>query len=549
MALLAIIAVALFALRLTEQPNLLDNEYRVGACVLNALQGGNWVSPHDSLGNMSKPPMLTWLSALASLPNGHVSRFTLYVPTAGATLVIAWLVFLTGRRHFGQSAGFLGALAYLLSYVASQQMGTARWDGLFALTVMLTALACFRAWTMGRGWTLFWLAAAVATLTKGPLGVILASLGLLAMAWERRSGHAFPLRGTQAPGIALFLLITLGWLLAAFLRSGPHLLDNLLGTELVGHVLRGAPAHRFFKPLANFLGGFAPWSVVSVYGLWRVWSSPAADDLTRRFERFCFWWLIGGLLVFCVSPHNPSRLLYPLIPPAAILAGRELDRFVQRVSRRSLVIGGALAIVLTLTVLTLQHHRFERRSGKTRKTVAMLALSRDVRAQVGEDFPLTYMIDVPYAAQLTLNTVRPPVSARQAAGLLRNEVPAYVVVKDLTRLQHALGHHRPPLFEVASSAIDGVPYLRILSNRPKLEWAQSLAIGLGSLRVKLHDVRLGPTQDGEIVVLRGSKSGSVAVTNYGKDSTSVTIRLTGGGHPDIELRTLAPNETYEVSIE
>ena len=42
----------------------MDNESRVGACVLNAIQGGNWLSPHDSLGNIDKPPMLTWLSAL-----------------------------------------------------------------------------------------------------------------------------------------------------------------------------------------------------------------------------------------------------------------------------------------------------------------------------------------------------------------------------------------------------------------------------------------------------------------------------------------------------
>ena len=40
---LAAIGATLFAIRLTGLPNLLDNEYRVGACVLDVLQHGNWL--------------------------------------------------------------------------------------------------------------------------------------------------------------------------------------------------------------------------------------------------------------------------------------------------------------------------------------------------------------------------------------------------------------------------------------------------------------------------------------------------------------------------
>src|SRR5439155_1467719 len=78
---------------------------------------------------------------------------------------------------------------YLLSDVGARQVATARWDGLFALTVTIAALAAFAAWSAGRGWTWFWLAAAVSALTKGPLGVLLAAFGLVAVVWERRSGH------------------------------------------------------------------------------------------------------------------------------------------------------------------------------------------------------------------------------------------------------------------------------------------------------------------------------------------------------------------------
>jgi len=42
-AILAVIAVALFTVRLTAPTNLMDNEYRVGARVLDAIQNRNWL--------------------------------------------------------------------------------------------------------------------------------------------------------------------------------------------------------------------------------------------------------------------------------------------------------------------------------------------------------------------------------------------------------------------------------------------------------------------------------------------------------------------------
>ncbi len=545
---LTLIALALFGIRLAGRPNLLDNEYRLGACVLNAIQGGNWISPHDSLGNVDKPPMLTWLSALASLPTGQVTRFTLYLPTALATLAVALLVCAAGRRHFGWRAGFFAGLACVLSHVAAQEMGTARWDGLFAFTVVLTAFAAFRAWISGRGWTAFWVAAAVATLTKGPLGLLLGAFGLCAVSWERRSGRPWPLRGSHGRGVAVFLFTTIGWLAAAGWQMGPHLITNMLGTELVGHMVMRAPGHRLTKPLLDFLGGFAPWSALAAAGLWRIWAFPSEDDRTRRFERFVFCWFVGGLLIFCISPHNPSRLLWPIMPPAALIAGRELDRFMPRFQARR---GRAIAAALILTALTglaLQQRGHERRSHKAAQTLAMFDLSRQVGAAVGKDFPLTYVRDVPFAMQLTLDTMRPTVTFAEAAALLRGDAPVYVVVRNVTRLRRALRDDRRPLHEVAACSVGSDPYLHILSNRPRLEWSDSMAIGLGSLRVQLSGVHLGATQDGEIVVKRGSRAGSVAVVNGASEAANVALRVIGGAERR-ESRRLAGGASWDVGVE
>ena len=76
--LLAAVVVAVFLVAVTGVPNLLDNEGRLASYVLDALQNGNWLVQHDTLGDIaSKPPLLTWLAALATLPAGRMKVFSL----------------------------------------------------------------------------------------------------------------------------------------------------------------------------------------------------------------------------------------------------------------------------------------------------------------------------------------------------------------------------------------------------------------------------------------------------------------------------------------
>lgn len=543
------ITIAIFAIRLSGFPDLVDNEYRLGAAVLNALQGGNWILPHDAFGNTDKPPMLTWLAALASAAVGRVDAFTLYLPTALATLALALLVFAAGRRYFDERAGLFGSLAYLLSNVVSQQMATARWDGLFALTVALIALAAFRAWTSERGWTLFWLAAAISTLTKGPLGLVLGAFGLLAVPWERRTGQARPLRGSHTIGIVLFLVVVGGWFLAAYHRAGPHLVDNMVRSELVRHAVMRAPGHRFRKPPSDFVANFAPWSLLTLLGLWRIWKTPAPDDTARRFERFCFCWFVGGLLLFAISPHNPARLLYPIIPPAAIIAGREVARLTRRATSRTVVIGCALVTTIALAAFLVKYHHLDGRREHVRKTLALMRLHDLVRDRGGDDFPLTYVSDVPFALQLTFNTMRPAVTYRQAAALLQEQAPAYVVVHDAAKLRRQLRGDSPPLYEVAAAPLGAAAYVVILSNRPTLERGDPIAIGLGPLRLRLRGVRLGATQDGRLVLERRADDASASIANGAGEPATVIVDLIGHGPPRRETRQLAAGESWQIAFE
>ena len=222
-------AVLLFVIALTGLPNLMDNERRICAYVLDAVYNGHWMAQRDSMGEvMSKPPMVTWIAALVTLVFDRPTRFAIYLPSALATGLVALLLLKIGRERFGWTAGLFGALAYLLSPIGYEMVQTARYDGMFALPVALAAFAAFRAWETGRGWTWFWLAAAFATLVKGPLGVVLGAAGLLAGLWEWRSGARQPLRGQHWLGLALFTAICGGWFWLAYREMVQPLIDKLI---------------------------------------------------------------------------------------------------------------------------------------------------------------------------------------------------------------------------------------------------------------------------------------------------------------------------------
>src|ERR1043165_8396412 len=102
---------AIFAIALTGYPKLLDNERRVGGYVLDAVQNGHWIMQRDFTGDIaSKPPVLTWIASLSTLCFGRINRFSIYLPSALATLGVTLLLFSAGRRQFGGRAGFLAAL-------------------------------------------------------------------------------------------------------------------------------------------------------------------------------------------------------------------------------------------------------------------------------------------------------------------------------------------------------------------------------------------------------------------------------------------------------
>jgi len=432
---------ALWSVRLAAPPNFVDADHqeRQAAYILDVLVNGHWIHQESQIGELAgKPPLYTWLAAVAAqATGGRLTPFTLYLPGALATLGVALMLWSWGRRYFGVWPGLLAALAFLFSPAGIRMVNLARTDGLFTCTVLAVMLLGFSAWQRGRGWVWFWLAAAAATLTKGPLGLLLGSLGFLALFWKDSTPPSpapdLPARTSgitrgHLVGVTLFLLLCGGWFLLAWHAWGRPFIDRVIFGELLEHavgseaggatLLKAKPSLAglvgyYCQPAAYLFARFLPWSLVGLAGVIRVFRKPAADPAARRFERFLVCTLLAGLVIFTLASHRRPDLLFPLMPALALLAGRELAIWWRPENRRhALLMPAAAGAAILVLVLALEHRPAEQQDRNVVRTRGTTLVHQKLAVLYGPNRPpMYYTLDAAVGLQFldgTFQRHQPP---------------------------------------------------------------------------------------------------------------------------------------------
>ena len=548
---------ALFAVRLTGPPYYTDKDQeRPASYIMDVVQNGNWIVQRDFTGDItSKPPLYTWLGALVMLPGGRMNALVLYLPTALATLGVTMLVLFAGARYWGKAAGLFGSVFYLSNSGIWKQIALARTDALFSFTVAWAALEAYRAWTGDKGWVRFWLAASVSTLTKGPLGVLLACGGLLAAWIERRTGHSagFNLKRFLWPGIIIWLFLSLGWFALSLLVEGNDVFNKIIQRELIGHLIGGQAASgggispaftNAYKPLFYFVSRFAPWSLISLAAFWIVWKRPSKDETCRRFERFLLCWFIVGLTIFSIAGHVRGDLIFPLIPPAALLAGKlAADLLNSRSQWKPFAVAVAIGS-LSIAGAAFEYIVLHARDGYSLQTTAL----RDLAAELNRDkaCPPLVHLDTPFTFQMYLNTFVPVVNLNQSAALLDGEAASWVTVGDLPTLRAAL--KRPGRLHVLREIkIPGMPPFYLVSNQKFLDVTKHSATRFGALGLELENVRVVSRTERELRFAATATTGSVTVHNdTGEKPVIVRLRIEGTQRGVVgEEKRVAPGEVWK----
>jgi hypothetical protein len=507
------------------------------AYVFDAASNGRWSAQTDFRAEMmSKPPLSTWLGAAAATVAGP-SYAALTAPAALSTLTLMLLAWHWARRVWGPAAGLIAGLLMLLPMVGVKMLTYVRTDGVFAATVALTAYAWWWHWVRGGGWWWPWLAAVAATLTKGPLGLVLGSLGLLAVPWQRRTVAASGAETNGSSrlsnwwplGLLIYLLLAGGWFAWAWSDWGQPLVDRMIVRELIEHAVDSADSSggigsQVYKAPLYLLWRTFPWCVFTVLAVVRVFRAPDAVPERSRAERFLASWLLGGTLIFALASHQRGDLIWPVVLPSALLAASEIVRRAQGWPAWTRTWLGPALLAVTLLVVT----AYRIADKRPVKSIYGEALAHEIVRGPGAYFPISY--GTKYVTQAHLGIQRYLTKREGAVAALSGQPAVYVAVEDADAL----------LREATAAGVHATLVLRsrggwgVVGNRPDWQASPSTRLLLGPVDVTVEQADWRELR-GRRLVLKSLGTGSpvVVIANDGPhvEPFSAAVDGSAGGEP------------------
>ena len=278
-----------------------------------------------------KPPLHFWNIAFFGALRGGVDEVAARLPSLFAGVGSVLVVFALAGRLFGRAAAWLAAPVFLTSALV---MWNAR-VGQIDMTLTFLELLAILFWARGyfatrvgparsRGaWSslAFFACAGLATLAKGPVGLIVPLLAVtLFLAFERdRAGFA-ELRVGR--GLLLWAAIVLAWFGPAVWMAGRSYFDALLVDQTLSRYAAGVyhpkPWYYYFQTLP---GTFAPWTLlapVAVHAAFRR-SREEPESRHARAVRFLLIWIASTFVFFSLSGGKRTVYLLALAAPLAML--------------------------------------------------------------------------------------------------------------------------------------------------------------------------------------------------------------------------------------
>jgi len=292
---------------------------------------GDWTTPRlNGIKYFEKPALQYWATAAAfTLFGEHQWTARLWSALTGFLGVL--MVFFTGRRLFGERAGWNAALVLassllwvLIGHVNTLDMGVSFFLSAAVCAFLLAQHDGADARARGRWMLAAWAALALALLSKGLIGLVLPGAALfLYVLLERDWRLAGRLR--LVAGGALLLALALPWFVAVS-RANPEFFHFFFIHEHFERFL--TKQHGRYQPPWYFipvlLAGMLPWTVSLLDALARAWKRDPQQTFQPR--RFLLLWSAVVFVFFSVSDSKLVSYILPIFPALALLIGDRLSR-------------------------------------------------------------------------------------------------------------------------------------------------------------------------------------------------------------------------------
>jgi 4-amino-4-deoxy-L-arabinose transferase-like glycosyltransferase len=303
-----------------------------------------------------KPIGIYWLQAASvsltsAVENRDIQAYRL--PSLLGAMLAAWAVAWAGAAFMGQRAGFLAGAMMGATFLLSTEAGIAKTDAVLCGLVTLTMAALariYQAYLAGETpqrlhKLLFWVSLGLSILIKGPIGLMVVVLSIIALSiWDRnirwigRLGWGW--------GLPLMALILGPWAIAITIITDGGFWREAIGGDLAPKLVGAHESH------GGFFGMYAVLSPLLLFPLTLLLPAALSTGWHRRAEpmvRFALCWLIPAWLMFEIAPTKLWHYTLPTFGALALLMAAALTQPIGKVSR----ISGALLSLFAGVVICL----------------------------------------------------------------------------------------------------------------------------------------------------------------------------------------------------
>jgi 4-amino-4-deoxy-L-arabinose transferase-like glycosyltransferase len=319
-ALLLALVAGLLLFRLGQVPLLGPDEPRYARVAIEMARAGEWVTPTlQGEPWLEKPPLYYWLAGFAFRLFGE-NEMAARLPAVVAAVGFVGATAFFGARLFGAAAGLHAGFALGTCVLVFGFGRAASMDMLLATSVSL-AVGFFGLRILGLAGAQVlpaaYAAMGLATLAKGPLGVLLPALVIGGFTLVTRDLRVLRLV-LSLRGMLVFLVVAGPWYASVYADQGRHFVDVFLLNHNVARFTSTVHKHPgpFYFYLPVLLLGLFPWSGLVPGALAQL--KPRAS----RADAYLLVWLVFPLVFFSLAGSKLPGYVLPCLAPLGLMMGR-----------------------------------------------------------------------------------------------------------------------------------------------------------------------------------------------------------------------------------
>lgn len=314
-------------------------EPREAGLAISMIEKGEWVVPSSYADEFAyKPPLNHWMIAGFSLlfNNGEVTPFTSRLPSAIAFVGMIGVCFMYFGRRRSTLEAFVACLIVITCFEIHRAAMTTRVDMVLTF-FMVTGIIQLFVWYEKKKFIYLlstWLLLGLATLAKGPVGILLPCL--IFGAYQLTQKENFFKAILRCVIVALpSLIIPFVWYYSAYQIKGEEFYDRMF-YENVARFLRiqtknpnmgydlGVENPWYYYPV-TLIAGFIPWTITLLISLFFIKYKLPKEKLISYWNKFlamdklfiyALIAIVGSLMFFTVPASKRSvyiMLIYPFI--------------------------------------------------------------------------------------------------------------------------------------------------------------------------------------------------------------------------------------------